>query len=162
MLSLETPKLIGYGVALAAVLVLVFIVNGWRRDSAELPLVEADRAELTEALERSHANYLEVQELSHDYQQELVDLENAYSLQPLPAVRLCRTLPAKAGPVSAPESRHPEAAPAAGQLPEAAAGNPAEGADIGPELDAEAQRADAIVAQARALEAYALACSAAR
>ena len=119
-------KLIGYGVAIGALLLLGWRIHAWREGYLALPAVrealqnEQACGEGSECLKRSAAlqaaHKLISEQVERDYEQKLADIAN----RPLPRepVRLCR--PARAGDVRVPSTT--------------AATSPSQGAELPPEI----------------------------
>lgn len=148
-------KLIGAGLVLGAIVWLGLIVNGWRNDAAQVPVLEDRIRTATAQIEQERQAVKDAQKASEGYQNELATLRSARSAAPARAVRLCN-VPASpaAGEVPGPESGPDGSASGSGGVP------PRAGPDIGPRLYASADRADDLSAQVRGLQEYARACSA--
>lgn len=129
-------KLIAAGVALAALGALFYKVNGWREDSKQL-------ADVQQKLVETQQQILAAQQASKGFQDELSNLRA--NRAPGRAVRLCDAPVRQALPATGPDGP----AAGAGEFPQEP------GADIGPRLYSDADRADEIVAQCRGLQEWA-------
>lgn len=147
-----TARLWLYLAAAAAIGGLLWIVDGWRRDSNKLESAEARTAQIERDAKATIAEmerrYAESQQASEGYQNELQTIRNRpISVSP---VRLCKqsSVP-KAGPApSGSGSTIPRAEP----LPEPVGSDPEPGPDIGPSLRELAKRCDEVSAQGRAIQ----------
>ena len=144
------PKFIPWIAGGIAALILAWIVNGWRLDAARLPLVEKELADERATVAQIKADAKIVADASAGYQSEIAVLRERDVTGPTTPVRLCR-------PTAAPGVRVPAAEPgsngttaATGLVSDDAGMRP--GPDIGPQLRALANRADAVSAQARGLQ----------
>lgn len=99
MFGLSTVKLVAYGIAAAALIGLLWMVNSWRIDSNKLESAQQE-------LEQVRADYTERDRLrteqdristdkARDYETQLADARktNAELAGRRPAVRLCRSAP---------------------------------------------------------------------
>lgn len=136
-------RLIGYLIAAAAAALVVTTVWKWRSDAQKLPQVEMQLAATLAAQETARRIRAEV---TQDYAAEIERLRTAAARGPR-VIRVCDA-PSVPGPGDAPGGTDDPGAEG-GQLPSSA------GRDIGPALYAEAERADALAAQLRALQAWA-------
>jgi hypothetical protein len=136
-------RLIGYAIAAGAAVLVVTTVLSWRADAKKLPQVEMQLAATLAAQETARRIR---QEVTQDYAAEIERLRTAAARGPR-VIRVCDAPPVS-GPGAAPGGTDDPGA-AGGELPQAA------GRDIGPALYAEAERADALAAQLRALQAWA-------
>lgn len=145
-------KLIGAGIGAALLIGLFLVVNGWRKDAAELPLVQAALDQQKANMAEEHRLLSQSQEASSGFQAELKRLNDAAiaaALQPARPVRLCR-LPVAPRPGADPAAQPgpDEASAAGGGVPEGV------GPDIGPDLKGFALKADTLSAQIRGLHDY--------
>jgi type II secretory pathway pseudopilin PulG len=136
-------RLIVYAVLLALLAGAGFVVNGWRKAADKLPQVEMRLAATLAAQETARRIR---QEVTQDYADELKRLRDIAGRGPR-VIRVCDA-PSLPGPGAAPGGTD-DPGTGGGELPQAA------GRDIGPALYAEAERADALAAQLRALQAWA-------
>jgi len=136
-------RLIVYAVLLALLAGAGFVVNGWRKAADKLPQVEMRLAATLAAQETARRIR---QEVTKDYASEIERLRTAAARGPR-VIRVCDA-PSVPGPGAAPGGTD-DPGTGGGELPQAA------GRDIGPALYAEAERADALAAQLRALQAWA-------
>lgn len=132
MFGLSTVKLIAYGIAAAALIGLLILVNSWRIDSNKLESAQ-------QKLKQVRADYAERDRLrteqdkistdkARDYETQLADARktNTELAGRRPAVRLCRSAPSvpavpkpSAEPATAPrEGLHSETGPSANQGPD--------------------------------------------
>lgn len=148
-------KLGGAVVVLGALTWLGFIVNGWRTDAAQVPVLNERIGAIAAQVELERKQFTGAQAASKGYQDELATLRAARATAPVRVVRLCRNVPAdpKPGPVPAAERGPAAGAAAAGVLPQAP--GPIAGPDIGPELYRDADRCDDLAAQVRGLQDFA-------
>jgi hypothetical protein len=135
------PHLIGAALLTTALIV----VNGWRKDSKQLEVVEQEYADYKTQVRVAAETKKEV---SDGFQKEITALRDAVSKQPAPVVRLCNQ-PAPAA-VDRPTARDHDPAPTPGPLPET---NDVH-RDVGPELFRLADAADLLSAQLRACQDY--------
>jgi hypothetical protein len=156
---LKLGKVIGVIACAAFLGWCVWTVYGWKQKADDNPLLHAEIAELHQFLEQYEKDIREVMENDRAHENEIEMLRTAARSERIPVVRLCVTPDPPVRRLPAPARIGDEAAPGAGELPQAADGDLAAGPDIAPELYAEADRADEIVAQARAAQAHAEACS---
>jgi hypothetical protein len=155
---LQIAKAIGGLVVFALLGVLVYVVLGWKEKADDWPLLKAELDEAYLYLEQYEKDIRQVQEASRGYQEELAMVRSAAARERVPVVRLCRSAaaaPKLPAPVAGPDAT----APAPGGVPPEARLPSEPGQDIGPELYADADRADELSAQVRGLQEYALACS---
>ena len=139
MIGLEA-RLIGYLIAAGAAVLVVTTVLGWREDAKKLPQIEMQLAATLAAQETARRIRTEV---TQDYANELERLRTAAARGP----RIIRVCDAPSVPAAgAAPSGTDDPAPEGGQL------QGETGRDIGPALYAEADRADALAAQLRALQ----------
>jgi hypothetical protein len=154
------PRVVAGLLGVAAVVAVFVIVSGWKSKADDWPALNAELNQAHADLVQARQDFVDVQEVSNGYQQELEDLRVAAARERIPVVRVCRV---PADPESrrlSPAERGPdETGAGAGQLPQAAEGDPRAGRDIGAELFAEADRADELAAQARWLQEYVRGCS---
>ena len=140
-------RTLAYAITIATVAaggwLLWHTVTGWRDDARRLPEVEMKLAATLAAQETARRIRAEV---TQDYAAEIERLRTAAARGPR-VVRVCDA-PSVPGPGAAPGGTDDPGA-AGGELPSSA------GRDIGPALYAEAERADALAAQLRALQAWA-------
>lgn len=135
-------RLIGYLLAALAMVFVVTTVLNWREAAQKLPQVEMQLAATLAAQETARRIR---EEVTKDYASEIERLRAAAARGPR-VIRVC-----DAPPVSQPGS------PAAGADDPGAAGGEfpsSAGRDIGPALYAEADRADTLAAQLRALQSW--------
>lgn len=142
-------RLIGYGVAVAALLAFGWRVNEWRQGYLGKAAAEARAEQIAKdsakALETVTAQLRASYEASEGYQNELSSLRAART--PSRPVRVCRDVPAPATGSATPGG--PDAtATAAGALPQEP------GPDIGPDLYRDADDADEVSARLRALQEW--------
>ena len=136
-------RLIGYAIAAGAAVLVVTTVLSWRADAKKLPQVEMQLAATLAAQETARRIR---QEVTQDYAAEIERLRTSAARGPR-VIRVCDA-PSVPGPGAAPGGTDDPGA-SGGELPSSA------GRDIGPALYAEAERADALAAQLRALQAWA-------
>lgn len=146
-------RLVGWALAILAVVALGLTVNHWRVRAHETDAAEA-RADAAEAnaratLAKMLANEKAAQAASQEFQREIDSLSH----RPPPVVRVCRTAPAV--PARGQPARRPDAASEAPGLVQGGTG-PDTGIsrDIGPDLAALMDDADRCSAQLRGLEAW--------
>ena len=139
-------RTLAYAITVAALALggwlLWHTVTGWRDDARKLPEVEMKLAATLAAQETARRIRAEV---TQDYASEIQRLRDAAARGPR-VIRVCDA-PSVPQPGAAPGGTDDPGAPG-GELPQAA------GRDIGPALYAEAERADALAAQLRALQAW--------
>lgn len=132
-----------------AVLALGIIVNSWRLDAKQLSLTKKELADERATLAQIKVDAKIVADASAGYQSELAVLRERNLGRPATPVRLCRATSAPVVSVP-PAERGPDGGgPGAGLVPDDPGVHP--GPDIGPQLRALADRADAVNAQARGL-----------
>lgn len=142
-------RLIGYGIAVAALLALGWRVNQWREGFHARAAAEARSEQIAKdaatTLATVTAQLRASYEASEGYQNELSTLRAART--PSRPVRVCRDVPA--APSNRPTPGGPDAAtPGAGALPQEP------GQDIGPDLYGQADEADELAARLRALQEW--------
>ena len=142
-------RLIGYGLAVAALIAFGWRVNEWRQGYHARAAAEARAEQIAKdsakALETVTAQLRASYEASEGYQNELSSLRAART--PSRPVRVCRDVPA-ASPNRTAASGPDAAAPASGALPQEP------GPDIGPDLYRDADDADEVSARLRALQEW--------
>ncbi len=126
---------------------LFVVVNGWRKDSIELPKVQQQYAVYREGVETAQRVR---EEVSSGFQAEIAALRA--NQRPAPVVRLCQ--PAPVVPSDRTPSGSDGSGAAPGQLPPGTAADAVPGRDIGSELFRIADRADELTAQLRACQAF--------
>lgn len=150
-------KLAGYLLGGACVLVLGWILNGWRVDSNRLPLVEKELSDERANVAQIKKDAKVVADASTGYQSELALLRSGNASRPGTPVRLCQPARPASVRVPATEPGPDGGAAAAGMVSRDTGVRPEEGpaaagGDIGPDLRALGNRADRVNAQARGLQ----------
>jgi hypothetical protein len=136
-------RLILYAVFLALLAGAGFVVNGWRKAADKLPQVEMRLAATLAAQETARKIR---EEVTKDYANEIERLRVAAARGPR-VIRVCDAPSVPATGTASGGTDDPGTS--GGEFPQTA------GRDIGPALYAEAERADALAAQLRALQAWA-------
>lgn len=145
-------KLISWAAGALVTGVLVWIVNGWRIDANQLPIVEKELNNERATIAQIRADAKVVAAASAGYQFELTVLRERAASAPNFPVRLCRAAPAARVQIPATEPGLDGGIAAAGVVPRGDGEDSGSGPDIGPALRALADRADQVTAQARGLQ----------
>lgn len=146
-------RLIGAGVAVAALVAFGWRVNEWRQGYHARAAAEARTAEIAkeagEAMAKLAEQHRAALTASQGYQDELQSLRTVRDAAPSRPVRVCQQprLPAAGANSTAPG--RPDGSPAgSGSLPQES------GPDIGPDLYRDADQADEVSARLRALQEW--------
>lgn len=142
-------KLGGLIAGALVLLALVLIINGWRKDAAQVPLLEERIEQVNQQIAQERKQVKDAQAASRGFQDELRTLREARAAAPARTVRLCTLSAAAPGPAVPVAQPGPDGATAS-------AGGNAQGAgpDIGARLYAIADRCDDLSAQVRGLQDF--------
>jgi hypothetical protein len=153
-IGLSSVRLAVYGLALAAIAVLAWLVHRWHSEAQRVPALEAAleqaRADFEAYRAESQRQYRIAQEVSNGYHQELARLRA--ERRPAPVVRVCRESDVPRAAVSGAAAGADAARPEG--LPQAPGRNPHISRDIGGDLYGIADDGDQCAAQRDALIAW--------
>lgn len=147
---------IGGALAVAALLAAGWWhYNGLRDEAAKVPVLEQKIRDVSATIEQIRGEIEIAQKASEDYQDELEKIRAVAASTPAPVVRLCRSTASATG-VQVPGAASGPDAPSTGngELSPGDGADSGAGIDIGRDLFALADRADACAAQLRGLQGW--------